>query len=64
MRASSSSITITGEPTKRRMIMSRTPLRITFVGGGTDIPSYYRNYEAGAVVSASINKYIYVAVNK
>lgn len=44
--------------------MSRTPLRITFVGGGTDIPSYYRNHESGAVVSASINKYIYVAVNK
>lgn len=64
MRASSSSTTITGEFTKRRMIMSRTPLRITFVGGGTDIPAYYRNYETGAVVSASINKYIYVAVNK
>ncbi len=46
------------------MIMSRTPLRITFVGGGTDIPSYYREYGPGAVVSASINKYIYVAVNK
>lgn len=44
--------------------MSRTPLRITFVGGGTDIPAYYRNYRPGAVVSASINKYIYVAVNK
>ena len=46
------------------MIMSRTPLRITFVGGGTDIPSYYREYGPGAVVSASIDKYIYVAVNK
>ncbi len=46
------------------MIMSRTPLRITFVGGGTDIPSYYREHGPGAVVSASINKYIYVAVNK
>lgn len=46
------------------MIMSRTPLRITFVGGGTDIPSYYREYGPGAVLSASINKYIYVAVNK
>lgn len=46
------------------MIMSRTPLRITFVGGGTDIPSYYRNNGSGAVLSASINKYIYVAVNK
>ncbi len=46
------------------MIMSRTPLRITFVGGGTDIPAYYRTNGSGAVVSASINKYIYVAVNK
>ncbi len=46
------------------MIMSRTPLRITFVGGGTDIPAYYKNHGFGAVVSASINKYIYVAVNK
>lgn len=64
MKASSSSTNITGDPTKRRMIMSRTPLRITFVGGGTDIPAYYRKYEPGAVVSASINKYIYVAVNK
>lgn len=44
--------------------MSRTPLRITFVGGGTDIPSYYREYGPGAVVSASVDKYIYVAVNK
>ena len=46
------------------MIMSRTPLRITFVGGGTDIPAYDQNHGFGAVVSASINKYIYVAVNK
>lgn len=49
---------------RRRMIMSRTPLRITFVGGGTDIPSFYREHGPGAVVSASINKYIYVIVNK
>ncbi len=49
---------------RRRMIMSRTPLRITFVGGGTDIPSFYRDHGPGAVISASINKYIYVIVNK
>ena len=47
-----------------RMIMSRTPLRITFVGGGTDIPAYFRNYDSGAVISASMNKYIHIAVNK
>jgi len=49
---------------KKRMIMSRTPLRISFVGGGTDLPAFYRNYGKGAVISAAINKYIYVAVNR
>ena len=47
-----------------RMIMTKTPLRITFVGGGTDIPSFYREHGPGAVVSAAINKYIYIIVNK
>ena len=46
------------------MIMSRTPLRITFVGGGSDLPTYYRERGPGAVVSATINRYIYVVVNK
>ena len=50
--------------TKRRMIISRTPLRITFVGGGTDLPEYYRSHGPGAVISAAINKYIYVNVHK
>lgn len=45
------------------MIISRTPLRMSFVGGGSDIPSYYRKF-GGAVVSTSINKYVYVTVNK
>lgn len=49
---------------KERMIMSRTPLRITFVGGGSDLPSFYRSGGPGAVVSATINRYIYVIVNK
>ncbi|WP_393972045.1 kinase [Oxyplasma meridianum] len=49
---------------KQRMIMSRTPLRITFAGGGTDLPEYYRTHGPGAVVSAAIDKYIYVLVNK
>jgi len=44
--------------------MTRAPLRITFVGGGTDIPSYYEKRDYGSVVSAAINKYIYVTVNK
>lgn len=44
------------------MIISRTPLRISFVGGGSDLPAFYTQ-EAGAVVSTSINKYIYITVN-
>jgi D-glycero-alpha-D-manno-heptose-7-phosphate kinase len=44
------------------MIISRTPLRISFVGGGSDLPSFYR-HSVGAVVSTAINKYIYITVN-
>lgn len=45
------------------MIISRTPLRISFCGGGSDIPSFYQHHQ-GLVVSAAINKYIYITVNK
>lgn len=45
------------------MIISRTPLRISFVGGGSDLPAYYEKY-GGAVLSTTINKYIYITVNK
>lgn len=45
------------------MIISRTPLRMSFVGGGSDLPEYYKK-KCGAVLSTSINKYIYVSVNK
>ena len=44
------------------MIISRTPLRISFVGGGSDLPAFYQQ-KAGAVVSTAINKYIYITVN-
>jgi D-glycero-alpha-D-manno-heptose-7-phosphate kinase len=44
------------------MILTRTPLRISFVGGGSDRPSFYSE-EPGAVVAAAIDKYVYVAVN-
>jgi len=43
------------------MIITRSPLRITLGGGGTDLPSYYRDYE-GFLVAAAINKYVYVTV--
>lgn len=43
------------------MIIARSPLRITLGGGGTDLSSYYRDYE-GFLVSAAIDKYVYVNV--
>ena len=45
------------------MIISRTPFRISFVGGGTDILSFYSE-EPGQVLSTSIDKYIYVVVKR
>ena len=45
------------------MIITRTPLRITLGGGGTDLPSYYEQY-GGVVVSAAISKYIYICINR
>ena len=43
------------------MIISRSPLRITLGGGGTDLPSYYREF-GGLLVSAAIDKYVYVNI--
>ena len=45
------------------MIITSTPLRISFVGGGSDMPSFFRN-DRGAVLSVAIDKYVYVTVNK
>jgi D-glycero-alpha-D-manno-heptose-7-phosphate kinase len=45
------------------MIMTRTPLRISIGGGGSDLPSYYREF-GGFVISAAINKYVYISVNR
>ena len=45
------------------MIITRTPFRMSFVGGGSDLPSYYLN-EPGRVISTTINKYMYVSVHK
>lgn len=45
------------------MIIAQTPLRMSFVGGGSDLPAFYRKY-GGAVVSTAIDKFVYVAVNK
>lgn len=45
------------------MILSRTPLRVSFAGGGSDLPTYYTKH-GGAVLSTTIDKYIYIAVHR
>jgi D-glycero-alpha-D-manno-heptose-7-phosphate kinase len=44
------------------MIISRTPFRVSFFGGGTDFPDYYREH-GGAVLATSINKFCYLSVH-
>lgn len=44
------------------MIISRTPLRVSFVGGGTDLPAFYRQHQ-GAVLSISVKKYVYLSMH-
>lgn len=45
------------------MLVTRTPLRISLGGGGTDLPSYYKAAGEGFLVAAAIDKHIYVAVH-
>ena len=45
------------------MIIVRSPLRITLGGGGTDLPSYYREHD-GFLIAAAIDKYVYVTINR
>jgi D-glycero-alpha-D-manno-heptose-7-phosphate kinase len=45
------------------MIISRSPLRISLGGGGTDLPSYYREHE-GFLVAAAIDKYVYLTLHE
>jgi D-glycero-alpha-D-manno-heptose-7-phosphate kinase len=44
------------------MIVSRAPLRISFVGGGTDLPAFSREYP-GRVIATAINKYVFTVIN-
>ena len=44
------------------MIISRSPLRITLGGGGTDVPSYYSEHE-GFLIAAAIDKYVYITIH-
>lgn len=45
------------------MIISKTPLRISFFGGGTDYPDHYEEH-GGEVLSTSIDKYVYITVSR
>jgi D-glycero-alpha-D-manno-heptose-7-phosphate kinase len=45
------------------LIITRSPLRITLGGGGTDLPSYYRDHE-GFLIAAAIDKFVYVTVTR
>lgn len=45
------------------IVMTRTPLRVSFAGGGTDLPEFYE-VEEGAVLSSAVDKYVYVTVKR
>jgi len=45
------------------MIIARAPLRISLGGGGTDLPSYYREY-GGFLIAAAIDKYVYITLHE
>src|SRR5580704_16113108 len=46
-----------------RMIMTRSPLRISLGGGGTDLPSYYEDH-SGFLIAAAIDKYVYILMHE
>src|SRR5438552_10494377 len=46
-----------------KVLIVRSPVRISFGGGGTDLPAYYEQF-GGAVLSAAINKYFYTILGK
>ena len=45
------------------MIITRSPLRISLGGGGTDLPSYYQKY-GGFLIAAAIDKYVYITLHR
>ena len=45
------------------MIISQTPYRVSFAGGGTDLPAFYRQ-EHGAVLSTTIDQHMYVTIHR
>src|SRR6476620_5813102 len=44
------------------MIITRSPLRVTLGGGGTDLPSYYEKF-GGFLIAAAIDKYVYITLH-
>jgi D-glycero-alpha-D-manno-heptose-7-phosphate kinase len=46
------------------MIISKTPVRVSLGGGGTDLPSYYRTHGGGYVIAGAISRHVYIAVNQ
>jgi D-glycero-alpha-D-manno-heptose-7-phosphate kinase len=47
----------------KRFVISRTPLRVSLIGGGSDLSDYYERAGYGEVISMSIDKYIYITAN-
>ena len=45
------------------MIITRSPLRISLGGGGTDLPSYYRDH-GGFFIAGAIDKYVYITIHQ
>ena len=45
------------------LVVTKTPLRVSFLGGGTDIKYFYKDY-GGSVLSCAIDKYVYVTVKR
>ena len=48
----------------RQITISKTPLRVSLIGGGSDLSAYFKNVGMGKVISTSIDKYIYITVHK
>tara|TARA_Y100000741_G_scaffold344479_1_gene309096 strand:- start:33 stop:959 length:927 start_codon:yes stop_codon:yes gene_type:complete len=48
----------------KNLVLIRVPLRISFIGGGSDLPDYIRKSTHGCVISTTINKYIYILIKK
>ena len=49
---------------KKKFALVRVPLRVSFIGGGSDLPAYVKNTTHGCVISASIDKYIYISLKR